>query len=246
MAKKILLVEDDITFSELLQGFLQKKGYTLDFAFNVKNGLKLLAQNTYNLLLLDYRLPDGIGLEIFVNSRSNGLKIPAIIMTSFNDVRTAVKAIQAGAFDYITKPVNPDELMMIINNALHQDEKNLAKTQAVKADFIRGKNYEADKLYAYIDVVAPTDMAVLIQGETGTGKEYAARTIHQQSKRADKPFVAVDCGALSKDLAASELFGHIKGAFTGAVTDKKGLFEIADGGTLFLDEVGNLDRKSVV
>jgi two-component system, NtrC family, response regulator HydG len=240
---KILLVEDDITFSQLLFGFLQKNGYTIDAVANVKSALKLLKQQTYNLLLLDYRLPDGTGLDIFSNSRQNGLKIPAIIMTSFNDVRTAVKAIQAGAFDYITKPVNPDELIMVIKNALNTDQKQTINDKTPIADFIKGKSADADKLYAYIDVVAPTDIAVMIQGETGTGKEYAARIIHQQSKRSNKPFISVDCGALSKDLAASELFGHVKGAFTGAVVDKKGLFEVADGGTLFLDEVGNLSYE---
>ncbi len=237
---KILLVEDDTTFSQILEGFLQKKGYTLDTATTVKSGLKLLAQATYELLLLDYRLPDGTGLDLFSEVLESGMKIPAVIMTSFNDVRTAVKAMQAGAFDYITKPVNPDELMMIIGNALAEKQEKPAGKPIITTDSIKGTSPDAEKLYSYIDIVAPTDMAVMIQGETGTGKEYAARMIHQQSKRAQQPFVAVDCGALSKDLAASELFGHQKGAFTGAVTDKKGLFEVANGGTLFLDEVGNL------
>jgi two-component system response regulator HydG len=237
---KILLVEDDITFSQLLQDFLHKKGHAVEAVHTVKQSLKLLEQQEFDLLLLDYRLPDGIGLDVFVKVHENGLKTPAIIMTSFNDVRTAVKAIQAGAFDYITKPVNPDELMMIIGEALNQQKKEPASVQNANPDFIKGESTDADKLHAYIDIVAPTDMAVVIQGETGTGKEYAARTIHRLSKRAGKTFIAIDCGALSKELAASELFGHIKGAFTGAITDKKGLFETANGGTLFLDEVGNL------
>jgi two-component system response regulator HydG len=237
---KILLVEDDITFSQLLQGFLQKKGHSLDAVNNVKASLKLLEQTEYDLLLLDYRLPDGNGLEVFVKAHEKGSKVPAIIMTSFNDVRTAVKAMQAGAFDYITKPVNPDELMMIIGNALNQDGQEPEQAKVTQPEFVKGKSADADKLHSYIEIVAPTDMAVVIQGETGTGKENAARAIHLQSKRADKPFIAIDCGALSKDLAASELFGHVKGAFTGAINDKKGLFEVANGGTLFLDEVGNL------
>jgi two-component system response regulator HydG len=237
---KILLVEDDLTFSELLQGFLHKNGYIVKAVDNVKNGFKLLDQQEFDLLLLDYRLPDGIGLDIFVKAIESGTKIPAIIMTSFNDVRTAVKAMQAGALDYITKPVNPEELLMIINNALNQQVPQSNTIQNITPDFIKGKSAEADKLNAYIEIVAPTDMAVVIQGETGTGKEYVARAIHRLSKRADKTFIAIDCGALSRDLAASELFGHIKGAFTGAISDKKGLFEAANGGTLFLDEVGNL------
>lgn len=237
---KILIVEDDLTFSQLLQGFLQKHGHEIITAANIKDGLKAIAQNTFDLLLLDYRLPDGIGLDVLVNARSAGSTIPVIIMTSFNDVRTAVKAIQSGAFDYITKPVNPDELLMIMSNALGEKKEPAITAQDEQSEFIKGNSHDSDKLYEHIDVVAPTDMAILIQGETGTGKEYVARIIHRQSKRSLKPFVAIDCGALSKDLAASELFGHIKGAFTGAIADKKGMFEYADGGTLFLDEVGNL------
>lgn len=240
---KILLVEDDLTFSLLLQGFLQKHGHIVDAVANVKGCLKLLEQKAYNLLLLDYRLPDGNGLDIFVKAREKGSKIPAIIMTSFNDVRTAVKAIQAGAFDYITKPVNPEELLMLMRNALVPQERQTSIAPVVKDNFIKGKSPDADKLHEYMDIVAPTDLSVLIQGESGTGKEYAARLIHQQSKRSDRPFVAIDCGALSKELAASELFGHVKGAFTGAVSDKKGLFETAESGTLFLDEVGNLSYE---
>jgi two-component system response regulator HydG len=236
---KILIVEDDTTFSQLLQGFLQKHGHDITTAPNIKAGLKFIAQDTFDLLLLDYRLPDGIGLDVLVKAREDGSAVPVIIMTSFNDVRTAVKAIQSGAFDYITKPVNPDELLMIMNSALG-DKKEQRTATDEQPEFIKGNSHHSDKLFEHIDVVAPTDMAVLIQGESGTGKEYVARTIHRQSKRAAKPFVAIDCGALSKDLAASELFGHIKGAFTGAIADKKGVFEWADGGTLFLDEVGNL------
>ena len=239
---KILLVEDDITFSQLLQHFLAKKEHVVEAANTIKAGIKLLEQK-FDLLLLDYRLPDGIALDVLTKSAENGDKIPAIIMTSFNDVRTAVKAMQAGAFDYITKPVNPDELLMIIGEALNQKIGKSEDGTNPAPGFIKGRSADADKLYAYIDIVAPTDMSVLIQGETGTGKEYAARAIHQLSARADKVFTAIDCGALSRELAASELFGHIKGSFTGAITDKKGLFETSNGGTLFLDEVGNLSYE---
>jgi two-component system response regulator HydG len=237
---KILIVEDDLTFSQLLEGFLQKHGHEISTAPNIKAGIKLIDQNTFDLLLLDYRLPDGIGLDVLIKTRETGSLVPVIIMTSFNDVRTAVKAIQSGAFDYITKPVNPDELLMIMNNALGEKKEQGVTLQNDQPEFIKGNSHDSDKLHEHIDVVAPTDMAILIQGESGTGKEYVARTIHRQSKRPKRPFVAVDCGALSKELAASELFGHIKGAFTGAIADKKGVFEWADGGTLFLDEVGNL------
>lgn len=247
---KILLVEDDLTFSQILQGFLPRNGHEVTAVNNIKTSLKQLDDEQFDLLLLDYRLPDGTGLEVMSHAHDKGLKIPAIIMTSFNDVRTAVKAIQSGAADYITKPVNPDELLMILKSALStkgeqqatvsKPDKPAATNHTSYPGFIKGTSAESDKLYEYIDLVGPTDMSVVIQGESGTGKEHAARFIHERSKRADKPFIAIDCGALSKDLAASELFGHIKGAFTGALTDKKGLFEVADGGTLFMDEVGNL------
>jgi two-component system response regulator HydG len=148
--------------------------------------------------------------------------------------------MRLGAFDYITKPVNPDELMMILNTALGNEKSGPAAHTNVTG-FIKGTSLQSDKLYEHIGLIAPTDVSVLIQGESGTGKEYVARMLHSQSKRSSKPFVAIDCGALSKELAASELFGHMKGAFTGAIADKKGVFEYAQGGTLFLDEVGNLN-----
>lgn len=235
---KILIVEDDTTFSQLLEGFLRKHGHEIATAKNIKSALKLISENTFDLLLLDYRLPDGTGMDVLEKARENGRDVPVIIMTSFNDVRTAVKAMQSGAFDYITKPVNPEELLMIMGDAMGDKKADVAIE--ANPEFVKGSSQQSDKLFEHIDVVAPTDMAILIQGESGTGKEYVARAIHRQSKRAAKPFVAIDCGALSKDLAASELFGHVKGAFTGAIADKKGVFEWADGGTLFLDEVGNL------
>ena len=238
---KILLVEDDLTFAQMLQFFLQKHGHKVTSAQNVSGGLKFLEQDTFDLLLLDYRLTDGTGLDVLAKTRDMGLSVPAIMMTSFNDVRTAVKAIRLGAFDYITKPVNPDELLMIMGHALSGRSSESAAIADDGPDFITGSSPQSVKLYEHIDLVAPTDMSVLIQGESGTGKEYVARMIHRQSKRTEKPFVAIDCGALSKDLASSELFGHVKGAFTGAIADKKGVFEWAEGGTLFMDEVGNLE-----
>lgn len=240
---KILIIEDDLTFSQLLEGFLTKHGHEPSPVNDVKKSLKLIEQQSFDLLLVDYRLPDGTGLDVLSHIRGKGLTQPVIIMTSFNDVRTAVKSIQLGAFDYITKPVNPDELLMIINNSLGKKEPLSSGASIEHADAIKGKSSIADKLYEHINLVAPTDMSVIIQGESGTGKEYAARALHMQSKRKDKPFIAIDCGALSKDLAASELFGHAKGAFTGALNDKKGQFEAANGGTLFLDEVGNLSYE---
>jgi two-component system response regulator HydG len=240
---KILILEDDLTFSQLLEGFFKKHKYEPVVAYKVKDALKLLDQQSFDLLLVDYRLPDGTGLDVLATAKEKGLNTPVVIMTSFNDVRTAVKSIRLGAFDYITKPVNPDELLMIIENGLNLGVKGTRERTIQHADTIKGNSPSADKLYEHISLVAPTDISVIIQGESGTGKEYAARTLHQQSKRASQPFVAIDCGALSKDLAASELFGHVKGAFTGALTDKKGQFEAANGGTLFLDEIGNLSYE---
>jgi two-component system response regulator HydG len=237
----ILVLEDDTTFAQILQGFLNKNGYDVHLYYKCGTALSALSEKKHDLLLLDYRLPDGTGLEVLYKAREMGIAAPAIMMTGFNDVRTAVKAMRSGALDYITKPVNPDELLMIIRDVMNPDAgKPEKKTKAATEGLIEGNSEEAGKLAQYIRLVAPTDMSVILRGESGTGKEHAARSIHQYSKRSDGPFFAIDCGTLSRELAASELFGHVKGAFTGALQDKKGQFEAADGGTLFLDEIGNL------
>jgi len=239
---KILIIEDDLTFSQILDGFLSRNGHQVILANNVNKALEIFKSESPDLLLVDYRLPDGTGLDVLTYVMAQAATQPVVIMTSFNDVRTAVRSIQMGASDYITKPVNPDELLMIIKSVLNKDASS--KSDSVEyQDAIKGKSQVSDKINEYISLVAPTDMSVIIQGESGTGKEYAARSLHMQSNRRDKPFIAIDCGALSKDLAASELFGHIKGAFTGALNNKKGQFEAAHGGTLFLDEVGNLSYE---
>ncbi|RNI28145.1 sigma-54-dependent Fis family transcriptional regulator [Rufibacter immobilis] len=240
---RILLVEDDLTFSLILENFLKKQGYLVEVAHRVKDGLKLVKSNSFQLLLLDYRLPDGTGLELLQACQAEDTPPPVIMMTSFQDVGTAVRAMRLGAFDYITKPVNPDELLMVVQEALQEKVKPEATTSPKAAAFITGNSPIAQQLHDMITLVAPTDMSVLVQGESGTGKEYVARTIHEHSKRAQAPFIAIDCGAISGEIANSELFGHLKGAFTGAMQDKKGLFEAAQGGTLFLDEVGNLSYE---
>lgn len=247
----IMLVEDDITFSTILENFLKKNGYNVDPYFSIKSALKAIDEVNYDLFLMDYRLGDGNCLEIMDALHEKGLNPPAIVMTGFDDVRTAVKAMRKGVYDYITKPVNPEELLMIVKESLKLNTNTTAtpssnlknivsKTIDEAPKYVAGKSRLANKLQEYIQLVAPTDMSVLIRGESGTGKEYVARAIHRNSKRADKPFISIDCGTLSKELAASELFGHIKGSFTGALNDKKGQFEEASGGTLFLDEIGNL------
>ena len=237
----ILVLEDDKTFAQILQGFLERQGHTTVLTHTVKEGLQQMSQNTFDLLLLDYRLPDGTGLDALAAAKENGKMVPAIMMTSYNDVRTAVKAMRSGVYDYITKPVNHEEFVLVVKEALQKKEaKQKMPSITPKGSFVQGQDEISTRLYEHIQMVAPTGMSVLIQGESGTGKEHVARAIHQQSKRAHMPFVAIDCGALSSDLAASELFGHVKGAFTGALTDKVGQFEYASGGTLFLDETGNL------
>jgi two-component system response regulator HydG len=246
MAANILLIEDDLTFSRILEGFLTKNKYSITTAHKGRAGLTTFSERPFDLVLLDYRLPDMTGIEILTEIKSMSQKTPVIIMTSFSDIRTAVKAIKAGALEYITKPVNPDELLMLIKQGLKQENRNAEPVTEEKQpadEFVEGQSIVSKQLHEYIRLVAPTDMSVIIEGESGTGKEYVARSIHQLSKRSSATFVAVDCGALSKELAASELFGHVKGAFTGAVNDKIGQFEAAHGGTLFLDEVGNLSYE---
>lgn len=240
----ILLIEDDLTFSRILEGFLSRKGFKVTVNHAGKEGLKTFQSKPFDLVLLDYRLPDTNGVDVLQELKSLSPAIPVIIMTGFSDIRTAVKAIKLGAFEYITKPVNPDELLMVVQQALTRDKATAPRQQkSTTKAFVQGSSAAARQLHDYIKLVAPTAMSVIIEGESGTGKEYVARSIHQLSACAGEPFVAVDCGALSKELAASELFGHVKGAFTGALQDKKGQFEEADGGTLFLDEVGNLSYE---
>lgn len=238
----ILIIEDDLTFAGILRGFLEKKGHSVAAAHNVKEANTSLQKQQYDILLLDYRLPDGTGLDVLQNSTLQEHCAQVIMMTSFNDVRTAVNAMRMGAYDYITKPVNPDELLMILQEALQKNDKTVQPAPS-GAEFVEGTSAAAQQIHDYIKLIAPTEMSVIIEGESGTGKEQAARKIHQLSKRSNGPFVAIDCGALSNELAASELFGHIKGAFTGALHNHKGQFEVARGGTLFLDEVGNLSYE---
>lgn len=237
---KILVVDDDITFSKIIESFLKRNGYAIEICHNIENARKQLLTGGFDLVLLDYRLPDGNGIDVLTFIKEKYLSPIVIIMTSFNDVRTAVSALRSGALDYITKPVNQEELLMIISEATAHSNENKKQDDTTQPAFVEGSSAASAKLQREIRLIAPTDMSVIIQGESGTGKEYVARTIHQLSNRSHAPFVAVDCGTLSPELAASELFGHIKGAFTGALNNKSGKFEAANGGTLFLDEIGNL------
>ena len=247
----ILIVEDDITFATMIGSWLRRKGFDAEKVSSVAAAKSRLQDSagTFDLILSDLRLPDHDGLVLLEWMRHSGMDTPFIVMTSYAEVQNAVLAMKSGAADYIAKPPQPDILLQKINDALsmsHPAAEPVAEdTPARKASqavprHIEGNDRASRQLYEYISLVAPTPMSVLILGASGTGKEYAARRIHELSRRAGKRFLAIDCGAIPKDVAASEFFGHVKGAYTGAVTDKKGAFEEADGGTLFLDEVGNL------
>ena len=257
----ILIVEDDIAFGTMLQTWLRKKGFEVDKATSVGAAVKLLVDTSVDLVLSDLRLPDHDGLRLLKWMREHDNNAPFIVMTNYAEVQNAVLAMKSGAADYIAKPVQPDILLQKIKDALSAAADvqpvqapattaataKQARQKAAKADkkeasprYIEGKSEASRQLYSYVELVAPTPMSVLILGASGTGKEYVARRIHELSPRHDRPFFALDCGAIPRDVAASEFFGHKKGAFTGADSDKRGAFEMANGGTLFLDEVGNL------
>ncbi|GGG11667.1 sigma-54-dependent Fis family transcriptional regulator [Pontibacter amylolyticus] len=245
---KILLIDDDPTFCLMLSTFLKRQQYEVKTAYTAGEGLGQIKADTFDLILTDFRLPDKNGLELLEQIRVLDTQVPVILMTHYADIRTAVRAIKMGAFEYLAKPINPDETLLTIRKALSLGrEGHVATKPAIPAQggftFVKGASPQSNQLEEYIALIAPTNMSVIIEGESGTGKEYVARKIHQRSKRHDKPFVAIDCGALSKELAGSELFGHVKGSFTGAMGDKEGQFEAANGGTLFLDEIGNLSYE---
>lgn len=252
---KILLVEDDVSFCKMLEKFLVKKDFAVEIAFSAEEA-KLKAKNQeFDLIITDLRLPNYDGIELMLEFKKQNPAIPVILMTGYSEVITAVKAMKNGASDYISKPFNPDEVLLVVTNALNPNKKNEAPavnptTRVVKgtdvADFVKGISPASQKLAEYIQLVSPTDISVLIIGESGTGKEVIAKSIHQNSSRKNNTFIAVDCGTISKELAASEFFGHVKGSFTGALNDKIGFFEAANGGTLFLDEIGNLSYENQI
>lgn len=249
--KHILLVEDDLTYSRIVKTFLEKNGFTVQTAVKVKEAQQFFSNSKFDLIIADFRLPDGTGMELLQWSKSNYPHTQVILITHYSDIRIAIKAMKLGAFEYITKPINPDELLATVNESLSakvsepiSSEAEVSSSPAPRkksnSSYVIGNSIEADKLEKHIQLVAPTDLSVLVLGETGTGKEFISRRIHDLSTRKDGPFIAIDCGALPKELAGSELFGHVKGAFTGALENKTGHFEMANGGTIFLDEIGNL------
>jgi two-component system response regulator HydG len=244
---KILIIDDDTFMSAILKKHLQNHNYEAEVALTGKSGLALFKKAPYDLVICDFRLPDTTGLEILQQIRAIRHEVPVIIITAYSDVRMAVKLIQMGASDYITKPIHQEELVLLIGKLLKQPNGSAPSEEPTplyrEGEFVAGISPQMKQVLELARKVAPTNISVLIKGETGTGKEYVARFIHENSSRRDKPFVAIDCGAIPGDLANSELFGHIKGSFTGAIMDKEGVFQKADGGTLFLDEVGNLSYE---
>ena len=240
---RILIVEDDLTFSLMLSTWLGKKGFDVTSAANVKDAKQHLSDKDFDLIISDLRLPDSDGIDLLQWVKVQNPLLPVIMMTSYADIQTAVKAMKLGASDYISKPVQPDLLLAKIHENLTSQVASSEKQPKDVGLYIEGKSQLARQMYEHVRLVAPTNMSVLINGSSGTGKEHIARRIHNMSKRSAAPFVAVDCGAIPKDLAASEFFGHLKGSFTGAIDNKIGAFVAAQGGTLFLDEIGNLSYE---
>lgn len=266
--ERILIVDDDVTFALMLRTWLSKKGFGVETAGSVAAAREALTGGKFSLVLSDMRLPDEDGIALLQWLAGEGISLPVIVMTSYAEIQNAVRSMKLGARDYVAKPVNPDELLKKIREALDAPAGSAApeaqtpsadrvqqetrprsaapKGTAGRLNYIEGRSDASRRLYEYVRLVAPTNMSVLVNGASGTGKEHVAQLIHRSSKRAAQPFVAVDCGAIPRDLAASEFFGHVKGAFTGALADKTGAFEAANGGTLFLDEVGNLTYETQV
>lgn len=238
----ILIVEDDITFSLMLTTWLGKKGFVVRSSSSVSDAKRRLGEEAFDLVISDLRLPDSDGIDLLKWLKNTHPSLPLIMMTSYAEIQTAVQAMKLGAADYIAKPLNPDELLGKIKELVYVEEKAPARVPVSSAPdlYIEGQSQAARQLYEHVRLVAPTDMSVLVTGASGTGKEYIARRIHEQSNRSKAPFVAVDCGAIPKELSASEFFGHVKGSFTGAIENKTGAFVAAQGGTIFLDEIGNL------
>lgn len=254
---RVLIIDDDLDMCNLLTRFLQRKGFETDSANSGNRGISKFKDAPFDIVLCDFRLGDKEGSEVLKELIAISPRVIVIIITGYSDIKTAVDVIKSGAFDYITKPLIPDEVLAVINKALANQSKTVHRPEAPnnlarpkqgreinQQDSIVGQSAITRELYRQVALVAPTNYSIILYGESGTGKEVIARTIHASSERRDKPFIAMDCGTISKELAGSELFGHMKGSFTGAVNDKEGHFEMANGGTLFLDEVANLSSET--
>ncbi|MBV2195503.1 MAG: sigma-54 dependent transcriptional regulator [Flavobacterium sp.] len=249
----VLIIEDDNAFNNMLAQFLKRNQYEVHQAYSAKEGNLLLEKEHVDLIISDLRLPDKDGIAFLKELRLSENSIPFILMTAYADVQTAVKAMKMGAADYISKPFVPEEVLLVLNKITTKKEENSPisttkknKKITLEPNYHWGKSIASLQLKKHIELVAPTPLTLLITGESGTGKEVIAKTIHENSDRKNGPFIAVDCGAIPKDIAGSEFFGHVKGSFTGAISDKIGCFEAANGGTLFLDEVGNLAYENQI
>ena len=257
MKKKILIVDDEVNIGLLLSKFLTRDGFEVANAVSGASAMKILAEETFDLILCDYRLHDTDGREILIKVKEDYPSTSVIIITGYSDIKLAVELIKLGAYDYITKPLYPDEILNTIKKALAA-QKTLKETKTrteSRTDtvpepdyvdygkYIDGESDASAKLFKQIRLIAPTSYSIILTGKSGTGKECVAKAIHLNSLRRDQPFVAMDCGSLTKELAGSGFFGHEKGAFTGALFTKIGHFEQANGGTLFLDEIGNLSYE---
>ncbi|MBI1184411.1 response regulator [bacterium] len=240
---KVLIADDDVDICYLLSDFLRSNNMQVETAFNGASALEKLKKVNYDVVLCDFRLPDSDGFEMTEKIKAINPAIQVIIITGYSDVKVAVKVMKLGVFEYVTKPIYPEEILHSIKQAMEKkgvSSKTPASSTPDKFEFVQGEDQRSEQLMNLVKLVGPTDMTCLICGESGTGKEYVAKKLHYASPRKQQPFVALDCGAIPADLASSELFGHVKGSFTGAVGNKKGHFELANGGTLFLDEIGNL------
>ena len=257
--KRILIIDDDMDMCALLSRFLQRNGFETETAHTGHKGITKFNESKFDIVLCDFRLGDKDGRDVLQEMKAINPQIVFIIITGYSDIKTAVDVIKLGAYDYITKPLIPDEVLNVIskssqsvtskNGEVKSDAPSFSAASKKKitvtsdGEFLVGQAPTTKELYRQIELVAPTNYSIILYGESGTGKEVVAKTIHQSSDRKNKPFIAMDCGTLSKELAGSELFGHVKGAFTGALNDKEGHFEMANGGTLFLDEVTNLSYE---
>jgi len=250
MKQKILVIDDDVSLRRILEYNLQQEGYEVVSASSGEEGLFLFGQSTPCLVITDMKMPGMDGLTVLKSIKERSPETLVIVITAFGTVDVAVETMKAGAYDYITKPFNRDELKLTVKRALQfsglaEENKRLKSELSDQSDLrtIIGSSKEMEKVFDVIRKVSDTEAPVLITGESGTGKELIARSIHANSSRREAPFVAINCAAIPRDLLESELFGHVKGAFTGAVKDKVGKFQLADGGTLFLDEVGELPTE---
>ena len=251
MSARILVVDDEDIVVRSCVRILGEGGYQTDSAADGWEALKKVEENDYDLMILDIMMPKLDGMEVLRRMKEAHPDVDVVMVTGLSEIETAVKAIKLGAFDYLPKPFDPEELMHVVERALERRrllQENLHLKQQVSSKYrfenIIGASPAMQQVYRLIAQCAPTSSTVLITGESGTGKELIARAIHFNSQRRDRPFIAVDCNALTETLLESELFGHIKGAFTGAIANKKGVFEVANGGTLFLDEIGNISMST--